>query len=162
MSIGGQTIEISSRDKGNIGPALERALFAAGYPGLSWKYSNGEPLMDAAGNPVFEQKYADPSRIGYVAAFLTMFLMMIYVTMVYGPIAAFLVELFPPKVRYTSLSFPYHIGNGIFGGMLPLLATAIVHATGNVYAGLWYPVSVAALTCIVGALFLRDRRCEEV
>ena len=162
VSIGGQTIELSSKDKGNVGAALERALFAAGYPGLSWKYSKGEPLIDARGNPVFEQKYADPSRIGYVAALLTLFVLMIYTTMVYGPIAAFLVELFPPKIRYTSLSFPYHIGNGIFGGMLPLLATAIVASTGNVYAGLWYPVSVAAMTCIVGALFLRNRRCEEV
>lgn len=162
VSIGGQAIEIPGKDNGNINATLERALFAAGYPGLSWKYADGEPLIDARGNPLFEQKYADPGRIGYVAALSAMFLMMIYVTMVYGPIAAFLVELFPPKVRYTSLSFPYHIGNGIFGGMLPLLATAIVASTGNVYAGLWYPVSVAAITCIVGALFLRDRRCEEV
>ena len=87
---------------------------------------------------------------------------MLYTTMVYGPIAAFLVELFPPKVRYTSLSFPYHIGNGVFGGMLPLLATAIVAATGNIYAGLWYPVSVAGMTCVIGALFLRKRRSEEL
>jgi hypothetical protein len=72
--------------------------------------------------------------------------MVIYVTMVYGPIAAFLVEMFPTKIRYTSMSLPYHIGNGWFGGMLPLLATAIVAATGNIYAGLWYPIGVAVMT----------------
>jgi len=80
----------------------------------------------------------------------------IYVTMVYGPIAAFLVELFPTKIRYTSMSLPYHIGNGWFGGMLPLLATAIVAATGDIYAGLWYPIGVAVMTLIIGVVFLRD------
>ncbi len=161
VSIGAQTVEVSSKDKGSINATLERTLFAAGYPGLTWKYANGEPRIDSRGNPVFEQKSADPARIDYVAALLTLFVLMIYATMVYGPIAAFLVELFPPKVRYTSLSFPYHIGNGVFGGMLPLLATAIVASTGNVYAGLWYPVSVAGVTVIIGAIFLRDRRREE-
>ena len=162
VSIGGQTIEVPSKDKGGISATLERALFAAGYPGLNWKYVNGEPQTDAHGNPVFERKYAEPARIDYAAALATLFVLMLYATMVYGPIAAFLVELFPPKVRYTSISFPYHIGNGVFGGMLPLLATAIVAATGNVYAGLWYPVIVAGATCIIGALFLRNRRSEEV
>ena len=161
VSIGGQTVEVSDKDRSNIDAILERALFAAGYPGLTWKYSNGEPQTDALGNPVFRQKTADLSRIDYAAALGALFVLMLYATMVYGPIAAFLVELFPPKVRYTSLSFPYHIGNGVFGGMLPLIATAIVAATGNVYAGLWYPVSVAGMTCIIGALFLRKRRSEE-
>jgi MFS family permease len=161
VSIGGKTVDVSDKDQGNINAALERALFAAGYPGLTWKYANGEPQTDARGDPVFEQKPADPSRIDYEAALVALFVMMLYATMVYGPIAAFLVELFPPKVRYTSLSFPYHIGNGVFGGMLPLIATAIVAATGDVYAGLWYPVSVAGITCIMGALFLRNRRSED-
>jgi hypothetical protein len=71
---------------------------------------------------------------------LILVIMVIYVTMVYGPIAAFVVEMFPTKVRYTSMSLPYHIGNGWFGGMLPLLATAVVAATGNIYNGLWYPI----------------------
>ena len=71
---------------------------------------------------------------------------MIYVTMVYGPIAAFLVELFPTRIRYTSMSLPYHIGNGWFGGMLPLLATAMVAASGDIYYGLWYPIVVALMT----------------
>jgi hypothetical protein len=77
---------------------------------------------------------------------------------VYGPIAAFLVELFPTRIRYTSLSLPYHLGAGVFGGMLPLLATAIVAATGNIYYGLWYPVLVAVMTAVVGGLFLRDTK----
>ena len=77
---------------------------------------------------------------------LILVIMVIYVTMVYGPIAAFLVEMFPTKIRYTSMSLPYHIGNGWFGGMLPLLATAVVAATGDIYAGLWYPIVVAVMT----------------
>ena len=84
--------------------------------------------------------------------------MLIYVTMVYGPIAAFLVELFPTRIRYTSMSLPYHIGNGWFGGMLPLLATAMVAASGNIYYGLWYPIVVAVMTLVIGALFLRDNK----
>ena len=89
---------------------------------------------------------------------LILVIMVLYVTMVYGPIAAFLVEMFPTKIRYTSMSLPYHIGNGWFGGMLPLLATAMVAATGDIYAGLWYPIGVAVMTLVVGALFLRDTK----
>ena len=81
---------------------------------------------------------------------LILFIMVIYVTMVYGPIAAFLVELFPTKIRYTSMSLPYHIGNGWFGGMLPLTATAMVAATGDIYYGLWYPIVVAVMTLVIG------------
>ena len=76
--------------------------------------------------------------------------------MVYGPIAALLVELFPSRIRYTSMSLPYHIGNGWFGGFLPTAAFAMVAATGNIYYGLWYPVVVAALTVVVGLLFLPE------
>ncbi len=162
VSIGRQTVDLSDKDKGNIDAILDGALFAAGFPGLTWKYAGKEPQIDARGNPIFEQKSADPSRIDYKAALAALLVMMLYATMAYGPIAAFLVELFPPKVRYTSLSFPYHIGNGVFGGMLPLVATAIAARTGNVYAGLWYPVSVAGMTCVIGALFLRNRRSEEL
>lgn len=160
-TIGGETVEISGGGKENINGELERALFAAGYPGLNLK--NASDLLNAATRaaPLFEFKNADSSRIDYGMTLLVLFVLMLYATMVYGPIAAFLVELFPPKIRYTSLSFPYHIGNGIFGGMLPLLATALVAATGNVYAGLWYPVTVAGVTCIFGALFLRGRRRRE-
>src|ERR1700751_6017950 len=84
--------------------------------------------------------------------------MVAYAAMVYGPVAAFLVELFPTRIRYTSMSLPYHIGAGVFGGMLPLLATAIVAATGNIYNGLWYPILVAVMTTLIGGLFLRDTK----
>jgi len=101
---------------------------------------------------------ADKAGINWGMALLLLFIMLIYVTMVYGPIAAFLVEMFPTKIRYTSMSLPYHIGNGWFGGMLPLLATALVAATGDIYYGLWYPIVVALVTFVIGLLFLRDRK----
>src|SRR5260221_1327567 len=87
---------------------------------------------------------------------LILFIMVIYVTMVYGPIAAFLVELFPTRIRYTSMSLPYHIGNGWFGGMLPLTATAMVAATGDIYYGLWYPIVLAGQSLLIRTLFLRE------
>jgi hypothetical protein len=88
--------------------------------------------------------------------------MMVYVGMVYGPMAAFLVELFPTRIRYTAMSVPYHVGNGWFGGMLPLAATAMAAASGNIFYGLWYPVAVAGLTFIIGLLFLPDRHGREL
>ncbi|HWV41954.1 MFS transporter [Pseudorhodoplanes sp.] len=105
---------------------------------------------------------ADPGKINWPLTLLILFIMVIYVTMVYGPIAAFLVEMFPTNIRYTSMSLPYHIGNGWFGGMLPLLATAIVAATGDIYAGLWYPIVVAVMTLVVGAVFLRDTKDVDI
>ena len=101
---------------------------------------------------------ADKAKINWGMAVLILFVMVIYVTMVYGPIAAFLVEMFPTKIRYTSMSLPYHIGNGWFGGMLPLTATAMVAATGDIYYGLWYPIVVAVMTFVIGLVFLRDRK----
>ena len=101
---------------------------------------------------------ADPNKIDWFKTMTILTIFLIYVTMVYGPIAAFLVELFPTKIRYTSMSLPYHIGNGWFGGMLPLLATAIVAWTGNIYAGLYYPIGVALMTVVIGTLFLRDTK----
>jgi len=101
---------------------------------------------------------ADLSKVNWVMAELLLVIMVIYVTMVYGPIAAFLVELFPARIRYTSMSLPYHIGNGWFGGMLPLLATAIVAKEGNIYAGLWYPIVVSVMTFVIGGLFVRETR----
>ena len=85
-------------------------------------------------------------------------MLVLYVTMVYGPIAALLVELFPTRIRYTSMSLPYHIGNGWFGGFLPATAFAIVAARGNIYSGLWYPVAFAALTLVIGLLLLPETR----
>jgi hypothetical protein len=89
---------------------------------------------------------------------LILVIMVIYVTMVYGPIAAFLVEMFPTNIRYTSMSLPYHIGNGWFGGMLPLLATAMVAASGDIYYGLWYPIIVAVMSFVIGTLLLRETK----
>lgn len=98
-----------------------------------------------------------------ICAILTalVFIQVVFVTMVYGPIAAFLVELFPTKIRYTSMSLPYHIGNGVFGGLVPLIATAVVAATGSPLAGLWYPIGIALMTVVVGAVFLREDRVIE-
>src|SRR5476651_2907035 len=103
-------------------------------------------------------KTADSKKINWFMTELILVIMVIYVTMVYGPIAAFLVEMFPTNIRYTSMSLPYHIGAGVFGGMLPLLATAVVAATGNIYNGLWYPILVAVTTAVIGALLLRDTK----
>jgi hypothetical protein len=86
------------------------------------------------------------------------FILVVFVTMVYGPIAAFLVELFPTRIRYSSMSLPYHIGNGVFGGLVPLIATAVVASTKVQTAGLYYPMGIAALTFVIGAFFLPDRR----
>jgi MFS family permease len=101
---------------------------------------------------------ADKNAINWGMTLLILWIMVIYVTMVYGPIAAYLVELFPTRIRYTSMSLPYHIGNGWFGGMLPLLATAMVAASGNIYYGLWYPIVVAVMTAIIGFLFLYETK----
>ncbi|MGI8919705.1 MAG: MFS transporter [Pyrinomonadaceae bacterium] len=89
---------------------------------------------------------------------LLVFVQVVFVTMVYGPIAAYLIEAFPAKIRYTSLSLPYHIGNGVFGGLLPLIGLAVVAQTGNIYAGLYYPIAVASITFIVGSLLLTETR----
>jgi hypothetical protein len=99
---------------------------------------------------------ADMSQFNYPMVILLCTILVIYVTMVYGPIAAWLVELFPARIRYTSMSLPYHIGNGWFGGFLPVTSFAIVAATGNIYNGLWYPIVVAAMTFVIGVLFLRE------
>ena len=107
-------------------------------------------------------KEADKSKVNYPMTLLILFIMLIYVTMVYGPIAAFLVELFPTNIRYTSMSLPYHIGNGWFGGMLPLIATAIVALKGNIYYGLWYPIIVALITVVIGFLFLKETKDRDI
>ncbi len=105
---------------------------------------------------------ADKSKVNWVMAEIILVIMVIYVTMVYGPIAAFLVELFPTKIRYTSMSLPYHIGNGWFGGMLPLTATALVAATGDIYYGLWYPIIVALMTLVIGGFFLTETKHRDI
>ena len=101
---------------------------------------------------------ADPAAMDKGMLVVVLTILVIYVTMVYGPIAAMLVELFPTRIRYTSMSLPYHIGNGWFGGFLPPLAFAMVAATGDIYYGLWYPIVVAVMTFVIGSVFLRDTR----
>ena len=101
---------------------------------------------------------ADPARIDTPMVVLVLWILVLYVTLVYGPIAAMLVEMFPTRIRYTAMSLPYHIGNGWFGGFLPTTAFAIVAATGNIYAGLWYPVTVAAVTFVVGLVLVRETK----
>ena len=125
--------------KGFDEAAYKAAIAAAGYPDK-----------------------ADPAQMNKAMVLLLLFILVLYVTMVYGPIAAFLVELFPTNIRYTSMSLPYHIGNGWFGGFLPLVASAMVAATGNIYYGLWYPVAVAAMTLVVGALFLPETKDRDL
>ncbi|MBV8351110.1 MAG: MFS transporter, partial [Verrucomicrobia bacterium] len=136
----GVTISIGSNQlQGYDAKALGAALAAAGYP-----------------------KVADPAKINYPGAILVLVILVLYVTMVYGPIAALLVELFPTQIRYTSMSFPYHIGNGIFGGLLPFIAAAVSVATGNIYSGLWYPIIVASVTFVVGMLFLQETKDRDI
>jgi len=119
--------------------ALKSALTTAGYP-----------------------EKADGSKINYPMTILLLWILVIYVTMVYGPIAAYLVELFPTRIRYTSMSLPYHIGNGWFGGFLPAISFALVAATGNLYYGLWYPIAIAVMTLVVGVLFLRETKDVDI
>jgi Major Facilitator Superfamily/Sugar (and other) transporter len=108
--------------------------------------------LSAAGYP----DKADPAAINKPMVVLVLFILVLYVTMVYGPIAALLVELFPARIRYSAMSLPYHIGNGWFGGFLPTTAFAMVAATGNIYYGLWYPIVVAGITLVLGLLFLPE------
>ena len=114
--------------------------------------------VTAAGYPA----KADPAQINHFMVFILLTILVIYVTMVYGPIAAWLVELFPTRIRYTSMSLPYHIGNGWFGGFLPTTAFALVAATGNIYQGLWYPIVVALGTFVIGSLFLRETKDVDI
>ena len=110
--------------------------------------------LNTAGYPAS----ADPARINHGMVLLILTILVIYVTMVYGPIAAWLVELFPARIRYTSMSLPYHIGNGWFGGFLPTVSFALVAYTGDIYYGLWYPIGIALMTVVIGTFFLRETR----
>jgi len=105
---------------------------------------------------------ANTAEISYVPAVILLTILVIYVTLVYAPIAAWLVELFPTRIRYSGLSLPYHIGNGWFGGFLPATVFAIVAATGNIYSGLWYPIVVAAMSLVVGFLFLPETKDRDI
>ncbi len=101
---------------------------------------------------------ADPSQINWVMTIAILTVLVIYVTMVYGPIAAILVEMFPTRIRYTGMSLPYHIGNGWFGGLLPATVFAMSAAKGDIYYGLWYPIILATITLVIGILFVKETK----
>ena len=143
--------EIAAFDGSSLGKAERTARRAAFEAEVA-------SAVAAAGYP----PRADPARINKPAVLGLLTVLVILVAMVYGPIAAQLVELFPTRIRYTALSLPYHIGNGWFGGFLPITAFAIVAATGNIYAGLMYPIIVAAMTFILGVLFIRETRGRDI
>lgn len=141
--IGDQTIPSFDGDK------LSRVEFAA----------RNRILQADLARAIHEHGYpqrADPSQINYIMVLLLLFFLVFQVTMVYGPIAAMLVEMFPTRIRYTSMSLPYHIGNGWFGGFLPPVAFATVAATGNIYDGLWYPIIICTMTLVIGTFFVRE------
>jgi hypothetical protein len=123
-----------------------------------WDQKKLADALKTAGAPAA----ADKAKVDWVMAELLLVIMVLYVTMVYGPIAAFLVELFPTEIRYTSMSLPYHIGNGWFGGMLPLTATAMVAASGDIYYGLWYPIVVAVMSLVIGSIFLSETKDRDI
>jgi nitrate/nitrite transporter NarK len=141
VKVGGQTIQ--SFD----GTALSPADFKA-------KTAEFTKVMTEA-TKAYPVK-ADMSKVNYPMVVLLLVILVIYVTMVYAPIGAWLVELFPARIRYTSMSLPYHIGNGWFGGFLPTIAFALVAATGDIYYGLWYPIIIAIMSAVVGTLFMRE------
>ena len=131
-------------------PAVLAAVQAAGYP------KAGDTQIVKMSHPF------DIFRPQVAAVIGLLFILVLYVTMVYGPIAAMLVELFPTRIRYTSMSLPYHIGNGWFGGLLPATAFAIVASTGDIYAGLWYPIIFASITAVVGFFFLPETKDVDI
>lgn len=133
------------------GEGLAKAQFEAARS--AWTKSLTQTLHQAGYPPK-----ADPAQVNRPLVVGLLFLLMLYVTMVYGPVAAALVEMFPARIRYTSMSLPYHIGNGWFGGFLPTTAFAMVAATGNIYFGLWYPIVIAAVTVVIGFFFVREMR----
>jgi len=137
------------------GQRLEKKAFTAAK--TSW----GKALTAELAKAGYPAK-SDPAKMDKPKVVALLFLLVLYVTMVYGPVAAALVEMFPAQVRYTSMSLPYHVGNGWFGGFLPTTAFAMVAATGNIYYGLWYPIAVAGFTVVVGGLFVKEMRGANV
>jgi MFS family permease len=148
VMVNGKEIPYTDAKAGN--PAVAAAVAGAGYP------KTGDAGIVKMSNPF------DIFRPQVAAIIGLLFILVIFVTMVYGPIAAMLVELFPTKIRYTSMSLPYHIGNGWFGGLLPATAFAIVASTGDIYAGLWYPIIFAAITAVVGFFFLPETKDVDI
>ncbi len=147
-----------------IGETSITGYSSKGLPADEAKKKDGEfkkavaDALKAAGYPT----KADPARIDKVMVTAILVYLVLLVTMVYGPIAAMLVEMFPTRIRYTSMSLPYHIGNGCFGGLLPTTAFAIVAQTGNMYNGLWYPIIIAAATVVIGGLFIKETKDVDI
>ncbi len=148
VTVNSKEVPYTDAKAGN--PAVAAAVAAAGYP------KAGDQGIVKMSNPF------DIFRPQVAAIIGLLFILVIFVTMVYGPIAAMLVELFPTKIRYTSMSLPYHIGNGWFGGLLPATSFAIVASTGDIYAGLWYPITFAAITAVVGFFFLPETKDVDI
>ncbi|HEY8537517.1 MAG TPA: MFS transporter [Steroidobacteraceae bacterium] len=151
IGIGEGAVQLASFDGTQLGADEFRAANAQFQAQL-------KAALQEAGYPA----KADMSRLNYPVVIALCTYLVLLVTMVYGPIAAWLVELFPTRIRYTSMSLPYHIGNGWFGGFLPVTSFAIVAATGDIYDGLWYPIAVALMTVVVGTLFLRETKGTEL
>jgi MFS family permease len=148
----------------SIGDKVIESYAATGLPAdeLKKKDTAFKGAVSAALKEAGYPAKADPAKMNkpLIVAILT--LLVIYVTMVYGPIAAMLVEMFPTRIRYTSMSLPYHIGNGWFGGLLPATGLAIVAQTGNMYNGLWYPIIFASITFVVGMLFVKETKDVDI
>jgi MFS family permease len=147
-----------------IGDKSIESYTAAGLPADQAKARDAafkKDVVDALRAAGYPAK-ADPAKVNKPVIVLILTILVIYVTMVYGPIAAMLVELFPTRIRYTSMSLPYHIGNGWFGGLLPATALAIVAQTGNMYNGLWYPIIIAMVTFVIGMLFVRETKDVDI
>ncbi|WP_345251812.1 MFS transporter [Pigmentiphaga soli] len=143
-----------------IGDTVINAFEGAGLPPAELK-TRGDALRAQLTQEIRNHGYpakADPAQMNRPMVVLLLTLLVILVTMVYGPIAAMLVEMFPTRIRYTSMSLPYHIGNGWFGGFLPTTSFALVAATGNIYYGLWYPIVIAVMTLVIGMLFVRETK----
>ncbi|MBS4089017.1 MULTISPECIES: MFS transporter [Pseudomonas] len=147
-----------------IGDKVVESFDGSALPAADFKTRN-DAFTATLGTALKEAGYpekADPAKTNYPMVLLLLTILVIYVTMVYGPIAAWLVELFPTRIRYTSMSLPYHIGNGWFGGFLPTVAFAMVAATGDIYYGLWYPIVIAVMTAILGTFFLPETKDRDI
>ena len=147
-----------------IGPATIPSYSAKGISGDELK-AKDSAFKKAVSDTLKAEGYpakADPAKMNKVMMIVILTYLVLLVTMVYGPIAAMLVEMFPTRIRYTSMSLPYHIGNGWFGGLLPTMSFAIVAQTGNMYNGLWYPIIIAGATAIIGTLFIRETKDVDI
>jgi len=159
-----ETAPIGSVARVRIGSAEVPSIEGGTMSAADFKAASGD-LAKALSGKLKEAGYptkADPAQINYPMVLLLLVMLVIYVTMVYGPIAAWLVELFPARIRYTSMSLPYHIGNGWFGGFLPTMAFALVALTGDIYYGLRYPIIIALMTVVIGTFFLPETKDRQV